>query len=146
MNLDLTALDDAVIDRIKVKVAGFRLVATLDSEDQLTQPSSDSLPAAYTLVNGATYLDEEGNSRYQEGAVTLTVFIKTRNLRALPRGAARKSDDGAYAMINKTVDALLGFAPAGCGYLNLVEISAVRVVKTDAIFAVHFMATTSEDY
>lgn len=144
MNLDLVAFDDAVITRLNEAADGFRTVRPIESEERVQENSSDPLPAAYTLINGALYDAEEGNARYQDGSSTLTVFIKCRNLRGF--GAAQTADDGAYVMIRRAVTALLGFAPAGCGYLTLTEIGAVRVTKTDAIYAIQFTANTSEDF
>ncbi|MBI3771466.1 MAG: DUF1834 family protein [Gammaproteobacteria bacterium] len=144
MNLDLTILDDAVLSRLQDQCAGLRTIATLEYEEQVLENTSDPLPAVYTLINGAAYDTEAGNSRYQEGDVTVTVFVKTRNLRGF--GAARKADDGAYAMIQQAATALLGYAPGGCGYFNLVEIGAVRVTKLDAIYAIQFTAATEESY
>jgi hypothetical protein len=144
MNLDLAAIDDSLLARIKDQVNGFRTLESLDYEEQILEPGSKPLPACYTFVNGAAYESEQGNTGYQEGDVAITIFIKTKNLRG--KGAARKADNGAYAMTTKTADALLGYSPTACAPLQLASIEAVRVTKTEAIFAVSFTAPTSEDF
>ena len=142
MNLDLVALDNAIIARLREQVGALRTVATMDSEERVLEHSSDPLPAAYTLINGAVYARELGNSGYQTGDVTVTVFVKTRNLRG--DGAARKATDGAYPLINQISDALLGYEPIVCAPLELADIGAVQVKKTSAIYAVKFVARTHE--
>ena len=142
MNLDLIALDDAIIERLRDQVSALRTVDTMDSEERVLEHSRDPLPAAYTLVNGAVYARELGTSGYQIGNVTITVFVKTRNLRG--NGAARKAPDGAYALINHIGDALLGYAPVVCSPLELADIGAVQVKKTAALFAIKFVAQTHE--
>lgn len=145
MQLDLTALDDAVLERLRGEVAALRTVATLDSEEDLIEGRTDPLPAAYTLVNGAVYAAPEGNSGHQDGGVALTVFVKARNLRG--NGAARKDlEGGAYALVGQVGTALLGWAPTVCAPLSIESISAFDVTKTRAIYAVKFTAYTSEEY
>lgn len=142
MNLDLIALDDAIIERLRDRVSALRTVDTMDSEERVLENSRDPLPAAYTLVNGAVYARELGTSGYQIGNVTITVFVKTRNL--CGNGAARKAPDGAYALINHIGDALLGYEPVVCSPLELADIGAVQVKKTAALFAIKFVAQTHE--
>ena len=144
VNLDFTALDDAVLERLRSSIDILRTVETIAAEDQLTKPGSAPLPAAYTLINGVVYDPADGVSHYQDGEVSLSVFVKARNLRG--GGEARKAPDGAYALIALVVGALLGYAPAGCGPLRLVDVTAFAVDKTNAAYAIKFAAETYEDY
>lgn len=143
VNLDFTALDDAVLDKLRADISELRTVETVGSEEQLTAPSSDQLPAAYTVINGAVYDPVEGVSGYQSGDVTITIFIKAKNLRG--GGAARKAADGAYQIIAGVIESLLGFSPTTCGALQLVEVSAFSVSRNNAIYAVKFAADTYEE-
>ncbi len=142
-NLDLTALDDAVLDKLRADIHELRTVDTIGAEEQLTAPASDPLPAAYTLINGAVYDPADGVSGYQSGDVTVTVFVRARNLRG--GSAARKRSGGAYDLIAGVIQTLLGYAPATCGPLQLVEISAFSVGRNNATYAVRFAADTYEE-
>jgi|GEM_PF-5297234 len=146
MALDFSALDDAVIARLEAQAADFRAVRTLDEVEDLVGTAIPT-PSAHTLVERAVYQPPPGAARYQEGAVTLAVYVRARNARGY--GAARKEAGGAYALVQATVAALRGYAPAPpapCGPLELVDIAALSVAQGKAIYAVRFRAATSEEY
>lgn len=144
MNLDLTALDAALVARIAAQVSAFGSVRTLDSVETLRE-SAARPPAAHVLVNGAAWTRPEGLETYQPGDVTVTVYIQARHLGGAGK-ARTESGTGAYALIAATVDALRNYTVSGvCGPLQLVDVAAQEVSRTQALYAVTFVADTNED-
>jgi len=140
---DLAALDDAVIKQLKDNADVFRQVETLDSEEDLLD-SNLPTASAFVLIGRGQFKTPIGNTNYQEGTLDVSVFVVARNVRG--KGAARKRNDGAYALITAAGDALLGFEPAGGnGALYLVSIASVLVDKVSAIYEIVFRFDLSEE-
>ncbi len=123
--LDLAAIDSAICARLKASVPALVAVATLNSEDELTQDTVPP-PCAYVLVRGGRFDEARGRSQLQEGQADVMVYLKALNVSAV-RGAARAGADGVYELVQQAIAALAGWEPEGCHELNLAEFGVYRL-------------------